>query len=120
VRRDEKVFGFVLDDVARTGLNAVALDAERSDVQIDVRPPESGDLTSPQPIQRQIPQVPVAVRAKATLVKLRELGYVAINYEKYMKAISPWGAADAIADTKRGVKRALASDRLSSQQNSTL
>jgi hypothetical protein len=120
VRRDEKVFGFVLDDVARTGLNAVALDAERSDVQIDVRPPESGDLTSPQPIQRQIPQVPVAVRAKATLVKLRELGYVAINYEKYMKAISPWGAADATADTKRGVKRALASDRPSSQQNSTL
>jgi 2-polyprenyl-6-methoxyphenol hydroxylase-like FAD-dependent oxidoreductase len=46
---------------ARTGLNPVALDADRSGVQIDVRPPQPRDFAPAQSTQCQVPEVPTAV-----------------------------------------------------------
>jgi Probable Zinc-ribbon domain len=50
------------------------------------------------------------IRAKATLKRLRELGHMAAEYEKYMKAVSPQGSSGAAAEAKRRLERSLATE----------
>ena len=49
-------------------------------------------------------------RAKAVLKRLRELGHVATDYQKYMKAVLPQGSLSAEAEAKRRLERSLATE----------
>ena len=51
----------VLDNVARARLNPVPRDGDSASVEVNVGPPQPGDLATTQAAQRQIPQVPVTV-----------------------------------------------------------
>jgi hypothetical protein len=51
------------------------------------------------------------VRAKATLEKLRALGFTATHYGRYLAAESPWATAEADAEVKRPINNSLATER---------
>lgn len=51
------------------------------------------------------------VRAKATLEKLRALGFEASHYDRYLTAQSPWATKEADAEVKRPIKHSLATER---------
>ena len=50
-------------------------------------------------------------RAKATLKKLYSLGFVAPEYESYIRTEAPWAAREAVLATKRQIEHSLASER---------
>jgi transposase-like protein len=49
-------------------------------------------------------------RAKATLTKLSDMGYLAAGYDDYMKTASPWGSANAAHEVARRLRRSLATE----------